>query len=142
MIYTYKCSCMPDAWDQFVRSIHEGPPALVICQLCGSEMQRDWKNDLPMIETSSCRDPDDIPEVHRVQRPSRPRSAAAEEAKFRRHVEARRRDVAEGNKRSSFRQSHAVPADLYHGKIKQTGDRDYWRDPKNLQKHSSCKVTK
>ena len=33
-----------------------------------------------------------------------------------------------------------VPADLYHGKIKETGDRDYWNDPGNLKHHKETEI--
>lgn len=142
MRYTFRCDCDPDAWDQFDRSIHEGPPALVVCSMCGGEMHRDWQADSPMLDTSRCQDADNIPEQHRVQRSSSPSSPAAEEARFSKHIDARRKQLAEGGNRGSIRHEHSVPADLYHGKIRQTGDRDYWKDPGNLKRHNSCKVSK
>ena len=140
MIYTFKCDCEPEAWDQFHRSMVEGPPAMVVCGLCGSEMYRDWRADSPMIDTSNCKDSDDIPEQHRVQRSQAPSSPEMEEARFNRHITERRKQLADGGNRGSIRHSHSVPADLFHGKIRQTGDRNYWADPKNLNKHKSCKV--
>lgn len=87
-----------------------------------------------------CRDHDDIPEGKRVKRASSPRSAQAEEARFQRHIEERRKQLADGGNRGSIRHTHSVPADLYHGKIRETGDRNYWKDPKNLKKHKSTRV--
>jgi len=92
------------------------------------------------IDTAGCRDHDDIPEQHRVQRTSRPRSAAAEEARFQRHIEDRRALARAGGNNGVIRQTHSVPADLYHGKIRETGDKDYWSDPKNLNRHRSTRI--
>ena len=39
-----------------------------------------------------------------------------------------------------MKKSMQIPAALYHGKIKQTGDRSYWDNPKNRNRHKSCKV--
>jgi hypothetical protein len=33
-----------------------------------------------------------------------------------------------------------VPAELYHGKIRETGDKDYWSDKRNLEQHTDTKV--
>ena len=140
MIYTFRCECHPDAWDQFERSIHDGPPKLVLCSLCGGEMHRDWQADAPMLDTSACRDHDHIPETKRVQRIKAPKSPEAAEAQFRRHITERRKQLADGGNQGSFRHTHSVPADLFHGKIKETGDREYWSDPKNVERHRSCKV--
>ena len=29
-----------------------------------------------------------------------------------------------------------------HGKIKETGDKEYWSDPANMRRHESCRVDK
>lgn len=63
------------------------------------------------------------------------------EAGYQRNIEERRQTLREHrDKKSSMRHTHSVPAELFHGKIKQTGDKNYWNDPKNLNKHRSCKV--
>lgn len=107
-------------------------------------MQRDWKADAPMIDTSSCRDHDHIPETHRVasDRGFGIGKAAAErrEAAYKKHIQTRRKEIADGGNRKSFKQTHSIPADLYHGKIRETGDKNYWKDSKNLDRHKSCKV--
>jgi len=103
-------------------------------------MERDWLADLPQIDTSGCRDHDDIPPGKRVARSTSPRSAVKEEALFQRHIEDRRKVLRDGGNRGSFRHTHSVPADLYHGKIRETGDKNYWSDPANLRKHNTCKV--
>ena len=51
-----------------------------------------------------------------------------------------RREVAEGSG-SSFQKELEVPAHLYHGKIRETGDKSYWLQQKNRDKHKAFKVT-
>ncbi len=58
---------------------------------------------------------------------------------FHKRIKERRAALKDGNK-GTIKHTHSVPTELYHGKIKQTGDKNYWRDPKNLAKHKSCKV--
>lgn len=141
MIYTFKCVCHPDAWDQFQRTMAEGPPSLVVCGLCGSEMQRDWKADAPMIDTSACRDHSDIPVRKRVASHFDRGSADQIEAQFKGHIDSRRKQIRDaGGQRGSVKQTHAVPAHLFHGKKKETGDVHYWEDPKNLARHDDCRV--
>ena len=91
------------------------------------------------IDTSGCRDHNDIPESKRVKRSSSPRDPGKEEVRFHRHIQERR-SALRGSQRGSFRQTHSVPADLYWGKIRQTGDQNYWQDPKNLNRHRETRV--
>ncbi len=96
------------------------------------------------IDTSGCRDADDIPEGQRVAYGGAANitkgQASALEARHARQVRQTRKDIADGGNKASFKMSHQIPAELFHGKIKQTGDRNYWDDPKNLNRHNSCKV--
>lgn len=139
MNYTFKCQRC--GWTEMVvASIKDGPPEVVHC-ICGyADMQRDWQTDSPMLDTSACRDHDDIPHEKRVARSQAPRSAAREEARFQAHITERRKQLADGGNRGSIRHTHSVPADLFHGKIKETGDKNYWQDPANVKRHSSTKV--
>lgn len=125
--------------DTIERPMVEGPPEMIECG-CGHAMHRDWQADAPMIDTSACRDHDDIPHEKRVARSTTPRSAAREEARFQQHIQGRRKALADGGNRGSIRHTHSVPADLFHGKIKETGDKNYWQDPANLKRHKSTKV--
>jgi hypothetical protein len=141
MIYTFKCErCQ---WTEHVHaSIKEGPPPEVQC-ICGMGlMQRDWKADAPMLDTSACRDHSEIRADKRVRSAwDGNQSPDAVESKFKQHVQRRRREIREaGGQQGSLKQTHAVPAHLYHGKIKETGDQNYWSDPKNLSRHNDCKV--
>lgn len=104
-------------------------------------MIRVWS--VPYIDTSSCRDHSDVAPKYRVPRGPRglgSSRAEGEEARFQRHIHQRRKDLADGGNRGLFRHTHSVPADLYHGKIRETGDKHYWDDPKNLNRHKDSKV--
>ncbi len=138
MRYTFKCSSC-GCGIEVTASMSEGPPNSLSC-CCGGRADRDWQADSPMLDTSACRDHDHIPHEKRVARSQAPRSAAAEEAKFQSHLDSRRKQLSDGGNRGSFRHTHSVPADLYHGKMKETGDKNYWQDPANLKRHSSTKV--
>lgn len=139
MIYTFTCE---DCGSQRTinRSIHVGPPEMLCCG-CGHAMHRDWQADEPMIDTSACRDHNFIPHHKRVASAYDRGSEEQIENGFRRHIENRRKVIRDaGGQRGSLKQTHAVPAHLFHGKIKETGDKNYWSDPKNLAKHNDCKV--
>lgn len=95
-----------------------------------------------MIDTSACRDHSEIRADKRVRSGfDGNKSPERVEHEFKRHIEQRRSQIRDaGGQRGSIKQTHAVPAHLYHGKIKETGDKDYWSDPKNLSRHTECKV--
>jgi hypothetical protein len=141
MIYTFTC---PQGHANEVQApISKGPPSSVTCW-CRLEASRDWQADAPMIDTSACRDHDFIPEQMRVASNDGFGIGKAKAAKkvdaYKQHIQKRRSQLADGNK-GSIKQTHAVPAELYHGKIRETGDKNYWQDRKNLDRHKSCKVT-
>ncbi len=98
---------------------------------------------MPQICTSGCSgasDPDDVPaEFGGTQDPlsgARTANVALEKA-YQRDIEHKRRNKTRGGSRQIKR---SVPAELYHGKIKQTGDKNYWDDPKNRRRHPSTKI--
>lgn len=136
MIYSFKCAC--GSARQIHGSISIGPPDSVPCP-CGRAMRRDWRADIPQMDTSACRDHGYIPPDKRVMRPVAPRDPLREEHRFHQHIQERRKLLRDGN-RGSMRHTHSIPADLYHGKIRETGDRKYWDDPKNVSRHSNCRV--
>jgi hypothetical protein len=147
MIYSYKCpKC--GSTGEFVRSLSEGPLTYVTClvkvrgRACETLMHRDWQADAPMIDTSACRDHSEIPAEKRVRSAwDGNRSPECVEAQFSRQIEGRRKEIREaGGQQGTLKQTHAVPTHLYHGKIKETGDKNYWSDPKNLNRHTECKV--
>lgn len=96
------------------------------------------------IDTSACKDPDDVAAGGRVsvspEANLTPGQVAAIEARDRREIEKTRRELADGGNRGSQRLTHKIPAALHAAKIKETGDKAYWDDPKNRNRHKSCKV--
>ena len=139
MRYTFSCESGHTMIVE--RSISIGPPEHVKCDLCERLARRSWKDDVPMIDTSACRDHSDIPHQHRVVSKFDKGSPEAQERKFQKHIKDRRSLIKDaGGQRKDLKQTHSVPTHLYHGKIKETGDKNYWNDPKNLSNHSNCKV--
>lgn len=137
MIYLFACHDCGIAEEREARAFH--PPRPRRCPTCNEPMSQVFNCN---IDTSMCKDHDDIPHAKRVSRGAGMSAAAAqrEEVKFQRHISKRRKDLADGGNRGGFRHTNSVPADLYHGKISETGDRSYWEDPRNLKKHSNTKV--
>ncbi len=139
MIYPFECHSCGLPKNLEARAFH--PPEAPICPSCGECMNRVFGCQ---IDTSGCKDVDDIPlqdcvayggaaDISRGQ-------ALAIEAAHGRHNEQTRRDLADGGNKGSFRKEMQIPAALYHSKIKQTKDRSYWEDPRNRNRHKSCKV--
>jgi len=119
------------------RPLH--PPEAPLCKGCGEPMSRVYGCQ---IDTSGCKDHDEIPPEKRVLDLHDRRPEHIKEAAFQRHIDERRKVVAEaGQNPNGMRQTHSVPADLFHGKIRETGDKKYWDDPKNLKKHKSTEVS-
>jgi len=135
MIYPFECEPCDISFGIEARPFH--PPQDVTCPKCSKLMQRVYGCE---IDTSGCKDHDDIPEEKRVQRRNLPASPHREEARFKRHIDEKRKLYAEAGQSQNMRHTHSVPADLYHGKIRETGDKNYWNDPKNLNRHKTTKV--
>lgn len=138
MIFPFKCyDCEVG---EEVDSRPFTPPSAPRCPTCGESMSRVYGCQ---IDTSGCRDPDDVAPEHRVavsqERNLSSGQAARIERAHQREIEKSRRELVDGNK-GSHRLTHKVPAALHAAKIKETGDREYWNDPKNLNRHKSCKV--
>ena len=121
------------------RAFH--PPSAPSCPSCNCLMDRVFGCE---IDTSGCKDVDDVPEMKSVSYGGEANisrgQAAAIEAKHQQGITERRKDLRDGGNRGSIRQTMQIPAPLYHSKIKQTGDKKYWDDPKNRNRHKSCKV--
>ena len=92
-----------------------------------------------------CRgDPDEVPaqfQTADIDVRDKGKGAALKKEKAYGDYITQRRKVFKDNKQVGGRMSHQVPAELYHGKIRQTGDKDYWSDSSNLNRHKSCKVS-
>ncbi|HDL42043.1 MAG TPA: zinc ribbon domain-containing protein [Actinobacteria bacterium] len=169
MIYTFKCTDCGES-TEIEASIKDGPPEAWVCegdyvfkvngeeviQECGGEVERVWEPVNFLCEG----DPDEIPLEHRtadvgggvgadgsllptthaqVMGPSKERARRREKG-YQDFIESRRRLFREEGQEGG-QMTHQVPIELYHGKIKQTGDKDYWRDPSNLKRHKSCQVS-
>lgn len=108
---------------------------------CGGILEHDFRADAETIaiDTSECRDHNVIKREKRVFRPGTQRQAERREAAYAKHVAERRSQLKDGNK-GSIKHSHAIPADLYHGKIRETGDKNYWKENKNVNRHREFKV--
>jgi hypothetical protein len=108
---------------------------------CGGERKHDIRSDILSVEidSSGCRDHNEIPREKRVYRPVTRAGASKVEAQYKRHIKQRRDQLKDGNQ-GSVKQTHAIPADLYHGKIRETRDKNYWRDKKNMSRHEDFKV--
>ena len=91
-------------------------------------------------------DPDDIPVESRVTQATSfglSKSAGRRKEKlYQAHIDEKRKAWRlAGNRHGNFKPDISPPAELYHGKIKQTGDKHYWDDERNKKKHhSTCKV--
>lgn len=136
--YTFQCEdCQRTA--VLARAFSVGPVSEP-CS-CGGELKHDLRADVLTVEadTSGCRDHNFIPEHKRVYRPGTAADASRKEAAYAGHVAERRKQLKDGNK-GSIKQTMAIPADLYHGKLRETGDKNYWADKKNVARHSDFKV--
>lgn len=142
MIYTFKCEC--GAGEDVYATIAVGPPKTVRCFRCKKTMQRDWQADAPMLDTSACRDHNKIAQQKRVAQND---GAGMTKGKAERLERAYGRDIAEkrkineaGKGHGRTKMTHSIPAELYHGKIRETGDNSYWKDKKNVERHKEWSV--
>ncbi len=81
--------------------------------------------------------------VSNILKPHTPEQAERLEKAYHNDLERKRAMVAErgkSSKKPGIRMTHSVPAHVYHGKIRETGDKDYWSDKSNLEQHTDCKV--
>lgn len=99
----------------------------------------DWQT--MQVNTNGCKDHNVIPADKRASPLTGGKmsfskaQADRREELFRKDIALKKEAVSRGGNRGSIRMKKSVPADLYHGKIKQTGDKDYWNDKKNLNRH-------
>ena len=146
MIYTFTCKKCGDEQLMLPASECDSRPA---CTRCGRMMTRNFGADWQslQINTQGCKDHDNVPETKRTA-PNLGIGISKSEARRRERAYAadvqKKRDVAEaaGGNRGSQRMEMSVPTELYHSKIRQTGDKSYWKDPKNRDRHKAWKVTK
>lgn len=145
MIYTFECEC--GRRYEASASIKDGPPNVGCC--CGRLMQRVWNPPTLLLR----QDPDDVGERNAMIDTSTMSTALAaagggmtkasaikKEKAYNSYIHERRK-IFRNNKQVGGRMTHQVPVELYHAKIKQTGDKNYWKDPANLNRHKNCKVS-
>ncbi len=117
------------------------------CKTCGTPMARNFGADWETLQvnTYGCRDHNEVPETKRtvsnLGQGMTKRRARAIERKYAEDVQ-RKRDVAEaaGGNRGATRMSHSIPTELYWGKIRETKDKSYWRDKRNVARHKAWKL--
>lgn len=146
MIYTFTCKkCGDEKLSLPVDLCDSKPP----CTRCGKKMQRHYGADWATLQfnTESCKDHDEVAPrkrtVANLGKGMTPKRARALERRYHEDVQ-QKRDIAEaaGGNRGAQRMAMSVPTELYHGKIKETGDKSYWKDPKNRARHKAWKVAK
>ncbi|MEE8518714.1 MAG: hypothetical protein V3S98_06280 [Dehalococcoidia bacterium] len=151
---TFECPDCGPIERQF--SIMEAPPETVLCMtelvdapdsdcfdatVCGLESARVWEAPEFICDRAD-QDVDHVPEQFRVSDRVRPETAAEGrriEKAYQRKLDRTRREVSEAAG-SCLAKTHEIPSQLYHGKIRQTGDKSYWLDEKNRNKHKSTRV--
>jgi hypothetical protein len=108
---------------------------------CGGVTKHDFTADVMTQElcTAGCRDHNEIPREKRAFRQGSRYDADKMEARYKKGIQERRQQLKGGN-RGSIRQTHAIPADLHAGKIRETKDPNYWQDPTNMKRHDAFKV--
>lgn len=108
---------------------------------CGGVTKHDFAADVMTQELclAGCRDHNEIPRAKRAFRHGTRAQADKVEANYRKGI-AQRKEQLKGGNRGSIRQTHAIPADLHAGKIRETGDKKYWDDPSNMKRHDAFKV--
>lgn len=139
MIYPFKCAECGLGVTLDARPFH--PPTAPDCKGCGEPMLRLYGCN---IDTSGCRDQDEIPFKSRVTENTAfgdtKAQATRKERRYAKAIDARRKLVRDVGHNPMGRLTHQVPVELFHGKIKETGDKNYWNDPKNLNRHKSTEV--
>lgn len=121
-------------------SIKDVPLAWWPCE-CGAAAERLWEMPQFICDRAD-QDVDVVPPEFQVSDQVTPETVAQGaqvERAYQKQISSRRRQIADDGG-GSIKQTHSVPAHLYHGKIRQTGDKSYWLDSKNRNKHKSTRV--
>lgn len=137
----YEFTCHPCGASVALDAKAFTPPKAPACTVCGEATDRVYGCN---IDTSGCKDPDDVAPKHRTavsqERNLTNAQASRIEKGHQSKIAQTRRDLADGGNKGDRRMTHQIPAALHVAKIKETGDREYWNDPKNRNRHKSCKV--
>lgn len=138
-----------------------------LCDSCGRYLEKESRETIPVGTPLQCQcgefarrvfslphvppdslsvDPDNVPVKYRVasndgfgigEKAARKREKAYEDAQNVKRAMARDRSLSRGQ----MQQTHSIPPELYHGKIRETGDKNYWDDKKNRDRHSSTRIS-
>lgn len=145
MIYSFRCLFCQETVQLTlpVSKCESHPP----CPTCKQAMQRDFMADWKtmQVNTQGCKDHDNVPAAKRTA-PNLGQGITPREARRRERAYAaavqQKREVAEaaGGNRGSQRMAMSVPTELFHSKIRETGDRAYWKDPKNRARHKNWRI--
>lgn len=146
MNYSFDCSKHGTVQLSLPMSECESTPP---CPTCGKQMQRNFIADWAtmQVNTQGCKDHDEVAprrrKVANLGHGMTPKRARALEQRYVADVQ-RKREVAEaaGGNRGANRLEMSVPTELYHGKIAETGDKTYWKDPKNKARHKAWRLNK
>jgi len=140
MRYTFECPVCNklETLNLSVEQCDSHPP----CPKCGEQMNRNFMADwmTQQINTTGCKDHNQVKHKHRVAPGGMvftEKQAERREELFRKDLALKKEAVDRGGNKGSIRMKKSVPADLYHGKIKESGDKDYWNDKKNLNRHNA-----
>lgn len=116
------------------------------CEECGRPMQRNFGADWATIDinTSGCKDHNRIKADKRVARNGGLGMTKGRAERLERRYAAdnavKREMKASGGGHGRTKMTHSIPAELYHGKIRETGDNSYWKDKKNVERHKEWSV--
>jgi len=141
MNYQFECESCESSVVIDAKPFH--PPIHPLCPVCGFGMDRVYGC---MIDTSGCRDHDEIPPDKRVLGPQVKAPTEAQATKIERayHEDLKRKREIRGDPRARRSgenvMTHSIPAHLHHGKVRETGDKHYWDDPKNLNRHKNWRI--
>jgi len=142
---TYEFECDECGYVQEISySFAEAPPLGTPrgCPSCKGTARRTMSTSF---ETIISDDPDNVPPQYRVSKSPfgmTPAAARRREEAYAADIATKRKKAKEARsgRKSGMQLTHSIPPELYHGKIKQTGDRDYWKDASNRNKHKGCKI--
>ena len=115
------------------------------CESCGalSEPEKRWKpgDGAPyIVGLHRTEDPDSLKEPLRDSRWPKEWSGERCEREVYRSVEEIRKVRDEGRLHPEVKSMGRIPGELFFGKMRETGDRNYWDDPKNRNRHSTWRV--
>ncbi len=145
--HDFQCETCGATQEFHTATIAQSPPGELDCE-CGGKKIKIWGP----VQFVFRGDPDDVGEGNLMVDTSGMSTARAaaggltkaqskkKERAYQGFIDERRRLFREEDQVGG-KMTHQVPVELYHAKIRQTGDKHYWSDPDNLNRHKSCKVS-